>query len=696
LFKLSWSCKKWKVIGVFLLAVAIIMTISACDMGETEDVEDTFTAEVTIDGVVHEDNAEGFEVRSEAGNLEFSEEHFSESDEALKGEITDIEEDLELKIYHSSVGGAYYLEDIVKEVSSTDSEAVFEVHFEPEPIIIEDEVYYNIWQALEEVESGDVIELKTAHFPEHVGFEGQEDIKLVAAEGEEPVITENIYIENSSNITIKGLQVDSEIAEYENNGIYIEGSKEISIRDNKVMNNHYQGLFIRESSNLTIEDNLIEENEEPGIVFIDDNSNENDENLIANNTIRQNNHFGITLEELTDEVKLVDNEITGNDRHGLWARANDAAEIKGNYISQNQEDGIRINGSDVEVENNEIVENNKWGIYISPEWDDGDYKPDTESDVLLKGNEIIDNQGEHGIRAVESKIDLIDNLIIGHNETFEHDDHEYFARGVEFIESEVESIKDNVFEDNKDAALYLLRSDIEVIEDNEFIGYSDDYSFGVNPVAAKVEQIAENEFSDNRVGIYARNVYDNYEEISELNEVSGNEFRNNLAGSSFYGSEANFNNNTVEDNIIGLEVIAAVDDSSQFTDVEILDNELQNNHRAVNTNLYGEEYFTIEDNNFVAKTIEIGETFTGFPADTKLEINGEEVDLETEVRMYYRLFDEYEDHIEDIGLEVDEVLDNYVGGNDFQTDDPEWLNMKVNMPDEEEFEIGFYGDYGDF
>jgi len=227
-------------------------------------------------------------------------------------------------------------------------------------------------------------------------------------------------------------------------GIFLEFSSYNVIKDNDISSNHNSGIFFNTySMNNNITNNILNSNKLAGIHFLDSDNNENE---VYDNTISNNNKYGILFGgdyaygENSIKNKIIGNTINNNGKDGIqvdnsfWAsiheniisgntinsnkqngisliECNDNI-ISGNTINSNGEIGISLIDSNENVISGNVIQNNPKGINILRDVFDG-------NNNIISGNSISEN--DYGIY-----IDEASSNVIKENNIFSNTNNAYF------------------------------------------------------------------------------------------------------------------------------------------------------------------------------------------------------------------------------------------------------------------------------
>ena len=171
--------------------------------------------------------------------------------------------------------------------------------------------------------------------PYAVYIEGAKDIQITNNIIDQVTNGPGIYIKDASNITINNNNI-----QYSQNGILIENSNKITIKDDDIENNKNSGIYIGEGNkNINIINNNIVKNNWKGVVV----NSANNVNIISNvimanrdNPVqaRAKNGAGIYVDCAVDSLKINGNYIFENGNYGIFDTYKTKESFEENYKSQ--------------------------------------------------------------------------------------------------------------------------------------------------------------------------------------------------------------------------------------------------------------------------------------------------------------------------------------------------------------------------
>ncbi len=222
---------------------------------------------------------------------------------------------------------------------------------------------------------------------------------------------ERCYISNGDEYGLhfeddaSGFVYKNVIVDCEDVGIYIEDSSDITIKENSIIwNGHgspYQNIYFEDSTNLLILENEISFSYEEGIEgdnsdLYEEDPTERHNIVIKGNEIVGNNYLGIELDSVVD-VSIASNLM---------------------YANSNDQDDPAIsldNCPIVSITNNKIIANYYGGIYLDGDEDwnpeDPNYIGPLEISVTISNNMIMGNYDEPAI-----EVEDYQNVVITYNQ----------------------------------------------------------------------------------------------------------------------------------------------------------------------------------------------------------------------------------------------------------------------------------------
>ena len=216
-------------------------------------------------------------------------------------------------------------------------------------------------------------------------------------------------------------------------------------------------------------------------------------NLIYDNTIKDNNGYGIQLNHSNYNEINYNNIMNNSDGLFLYNSSYNSIENNTN-VKNNNENGMFLNETSNynTISNNAILYNEKNGLFLNDHCD---------HNILSKNN--IYNNNDSGIRSENSSYNLIDNNTISSNINY----------GL-MIAGSSNTIIDNTISNNKEHGIFLFADDNNVITKNKV---TDNTYDGIILSNSTTDSIYENEISqNNRYGInldfftISNTIYNNY------------------------------------------------------------------------------------------------------------------------------------------------------------------------------------------
>ena len=390
--------------------------------------------------------------------------------------------------------------------------------------------YFEIAHAIPDVEEGGTIEVVgrfNKPYKETLLIRDQRNFSIIG-KGSNPVIAGDLFIDDSENITIKGLifSGDPALANFgiaifdgrdhriencriENNefaGVLVNGARNVTIIRNTLRRNGgrdrelvFAGIDIRLASGIVVYDNLVEKGFRDGITVLDSSNV-----TIENNDVQNNPRHGIFLEEVGGNTQVIGNGIKRNQAHGIVTLDSGTIDIHGNNQIQSNEVGILSRDSSVVVRgsnmsnnrssgidaanqdrpntnftvtNNTIANNDRWGVIGG-----------NINQFTVNGSNTIQGNAWKGVEARDvSQLRVLSNTIIGNGEEG------VLASGVRTkVEIRVNSIRGNKL----DGAVVVDSNDV-LVRGNDVLGQG----VGIGVTRSHEVRVQDNVANNNNNGI---------------------------------------------------------------------------------------------------------------------------------------------------------------------------------------------------
>jgi parallel beta-helix repeat protein len=164
-----------------------------------------------------------------------------------------------------------------------------------------------------------------------------------------------------AGITVLGeseLKLDSVQVRENNDGLVLDGAKQVTLRDVKVYSNRKVGISAKNAT-LTIASSRIGDNKEDGLLVTDAKVE-----IKENTVISGNDDDGISAGG-SAQVTLTNSQVSGNGGAGLELVGSAQATLTDSQASGNEGHGLVLVGSaQAVIENNEIKDNDRWGVML--------------------------------------------------------------------------------------------------------------------------------------------------------------------------------------------------------------------------------------------------------------------------------------------------------------------------------------------
>jgi nitrous oxidase accessory protein len=223
--------------------------------------------------------------------------------------------------------------------------------------------YVRIQDAISAAHSGDIIEVRSGIYHEHVNITKPLTLKGSDTGNGKPVIDAggngSAVILSANSTTVEGLNVTG-AGDWPDAGISLRSSHNL-IHDNVAFANSRFGIStaLIQTINNTIKGNYLISNGQAGVVL---------GKMALNNTIESNyatSGFGGIILENSGFNKIVHNHLYGNANGIVLLNGSNVNLFLGNNISNNKDYGIYIDRSSRNlVQDNNLKNNGKYGLYL--------------------------------------------------------------------------------------------------------------------------------------------------------------------------------------------------------------------------------------------------------------------------------------------------------------------------------------------
>jgi len=189
--------------------------------------------------------------------------------------------------------------------------------------------YQNITNALEHAIDGDTIFVHNGMYFENVIV--NISVSIVGEDRSSTIVdgngTINVISIRANNVSIQNFTIKNSGPDFDDCGIFVDGSSRVNISHNTISNNN-NGIKFSSSVNSAVSSNTMSNNDYHGIV-LQSSSN----NVISGNILR-NNFDGIGLHDSINNV-VSSNTMSNNDYDGIVLQSSSNNVISGNTISNN-------------------------------------------------------------------------------------------------------------------------------------------------------------------------------------------------------------------------------------------------------------------------------------------------------------------------------------------------------------------------
>ncbi|MEI5906606.1 NosD domain-containing protein [Bacillus spongiae] len=253
-----------------------------------------------------------------------------------------------------------------------------------------------IQSAVDAAVPGDIILVKPkvdgTAYEENVEIK-TDNIKLIGVGKEKPVLDGDFMTSTGRGIDLtdrSGVLLQNFIVQnFEDEGIFLDGSNRNMIKKNFVTENVVGINFIGSNNNM-VKGNNSNENSDQGIFLVDSNQNmvkgntfnengqgislaSSNQNMMKSNTANDNESDGIFLDD--SYRNIVKGNTFNENGQGISSARSNQNMIKGNTANENERDGIFLEATSI---NNDLFFNRAFG--------NGDLDIEDEDDNNFKGN----------------------------------------------------------------------------------------------------------------------------------------------------------------------------------------------------------------------------------------------------------------------------------------------------------------------
>ncbi len=337
----------------------------------------------------------------------------------------------------------------------------------------------------------------------------KKNITIEAKLGTRPVIAGDLFIDNSENVTIRGLTFAGNLKidpnepgnrQEDNFGVFIIDGRGghviencrihsnelggiivatdyVRLFGNTIWNNgttstndEFAGIFAQTSSGLVVDGNSIVDNLSQGIVLFQTTNS-----LIRDNEIEENTADGVLAQDVSRGTTIEDNGLIDNGGNGFTAVSSTGLTVRKNEAIENAGIGFRVhNATNVQLLDNTATKSEA-GVLVS-----------NSSDISIAANEARDNR--NGIQVNDSSGNIaIDGNLANDN----------LHSGITVVNTRA-AIRGNNTHENAEAGISALGPKGAIITGNRATGNR----FGVVFSAASDDGIVErNGLESNEMGV---------------------------------------------------------------------------------------------------------------------------------------------------------------------------------------------------
>ncbi len=385
-----------------------------------------------------------------------------------------------------------------------------------------EEDYTSIQKAIDNANPGDTILVYPGTYKENIVVDRELKITSKSGNPEDTVILaatqkEHVFNVVSDNVIIKGFGIKNAAGVPGNYkyGIFLDGTENCRIDSNYISNNR-EAVYLINSSNNTLINNKFSENGDGGVILRYSHSNTIKNNLASgniagivviyfsgNNTVDGNkvseNILGIDVQGNNNTI--TNNTVQNNEKYGIGIEFSADSTISNNTVNSNERNGIWI-----EFSNNNTLKKN----ILSSNGMDGLFLLYSKNNTLSGNN--ASNNLNHGISLMDCDHNVIENNIVNRNN----------ANGINLWNKGTEIDDDAIFE--------WGGSEYNILDSNNASGNS---AYGIYIGISSNDNTLKNNsiYSNGKHGIFLA-------EASSNKELENNSISSNLQGDILVSSNA--------------------------------------------------------------------------------------------------------------------------------------------------------------